>query len=356
MHKLWPIITLISFLVPGLLTFNTAQAATQAAEQQPPQKTARTPPVLYSFTEEDDGIFTGQDRHYTQGFLFTRTTTAISGGLWDDLGHGFGHVATLLGAGSQASSHYTWPMVGQSLFTPTNKDTYIPDPKDRPYAGWLYIGAELARRDTSGRTDTFQLLLGDVGSWAMGRQVQNVFHSLTSYGKAKGWDHQLHNEPALLLRYDINWNWALPRLGPLEADATPDIGLTAGNVLTYGAASFTLRIGQHLAAGTPPRTITPGLSGSGWFDPTALDGAFGWFIYGGVQERAVWRNIFLQGNSWQNSPSVPMKHFVTDENIGIAFMFRFGLRVDISYIKRSKEFFGQHGDDRFGSITLTAPL
>lgn len=337
--------TLLSVVLCGLL-YGLGMGVAQAATQEP----------LYSFTEEDDGIFTQQDRHYTQGFLFTRTTRATPGGFWEHLGEHFGRFAAALGAGPVASSRYTWPLVGQSLFTPTNKDAYTPDPSDRPYAGWLYVGAELTRRDTGGRTDSVQLLLGDVGPWAMGRQVQNIFHSLAGYGKANGWNYQLHNEPALLLRYAISWDKALPQLGPISADIIPGVGLTAGNVLTYGAANLTLRIGQKLAAGAPPRTITPGLSGSGWFDPAKLDGAFGWFIYGGIQERAVWRNIFLQGNSWQNSPSVPMKHFVTDESLGIAFMFPFGLRIDISYIKRSKEFFGQDGDDRFGSVTLSAPF
>ncbi len=331
-------------IVCGAATFGV-----QAA-QDPPQK------PLYSLTNENDGTFTSQDRHYTQGLLFTRSLTIEDGTLWADLGNRFGTVAGWLGAGPAAAQRYTWPMIGQSMFTPENTKLFTPNPKERPYAGWLYIGAALTRTDTRGRTDQFQLLLGDVGSWALASQVQNGFHKIAGYGKANGWNHQLHNEPALFAQYQTTWDFALPRLGPIEADFLPAANVTLGNVLTYGAAGATLRFGQNLAAGDTPRTIMPGASGTGWFEPAKLDHFMGWFVYGAIQERAVWRNIFLQGNSWRDSPSVPMKHFVTDENVGVAFLFRFGLRVDITYIKRSKEFFGQNGDDRIGSVTLSAPL
>lgn len=311
---------------------------------------------LYSLTEENHSIFTHQDRHYVQGLMFTRTAVPQADSLWQGLDNDFGRVAGWLGAGPAVEQHYQWPIIGQSIFTPEARLSPVPDPRDEPYAGWLYLGAGLTQRDAGGRTDHLQLLLGVVGPWALGKPVMNNFHHIFGYGPANGWSHQLHSEPGLLVGYSVNWDLPLPQLGPISADFLPGGGITAGNVLTYGAVNATLRVGQGLAAGDTPRTITPGLSGTGTFDPSRLDGFMGWFIYGGVQERAVWRNIFLQGNSWRDSPSVPMKHFVTDENVGVAFMFRFGLRVDITYIKRSKEFFGQNGDDRIGSVTLSAPL
>lgn len=312
--------------------------------------------VLYSLTEENDSIFTTQDRHYTQGLLFARTAVADPGSFWDRMGTGFSHLPGWLGAGPAVARHYTFPLFGQSMFTPTDITSPTPDSADRPYAGWLYIGAGLSQRDASGRTDDLQLLVGVVGPSALAMQVQNGFHEIFGFHKADGWGHQLRDEPALLVSYQTTWDQALPHLGPISTDLLPSVGVVAGNVLTYGALSFTLRLGQGLTAGAPARTIAPGLSGSGWFDPSLMNGPVAWWIYGGLQGRAVARNIFLQGNSWRTSASVPMRRLVADEDVGVAVLFRLGLRVDVSYIRRSKEFFGQENDDRIGSITVSAPF
>lgn len=322
-------------------------------------RAAAAPPIqspIYSLTEENDGIFSQQDRHYTQGLMIIRTATPLADGFWDDVAGDFGQLAGWLGAGPATERRYQWPIFGQSEFTPTDTKRSVPNPLDRPYAGWLYLGAGLMQRSNSGRIDHLQLLLGVVGPAALAKQVQDGFHALAGYGQANGYSHQLHNEPGLLVSYQTIWDRSLLTVGSLQSDALPEVGITAGNVLTYGEVGLTLRVGQSLAAGGTPRTITPGLSGSGWFDPDKIDGAFGWMIYAGIQSRAVWRNLFLEGNSYRNSAGVEKRNFVTDENLGISFLFHFGLRVDISYIKRSREFSGQINDDRVGSVTLSTPF
>lgn len=311
------------------------------------------PAPLWSFTEEDAAIFTHQDWHYTEGWRITRTAEPAPGGFWSGLLNQFGNAATLLGAGPAASEQDQW-IIGQSIFNPQNKNIPVPDPADRPYAGWLYLGAGLVRTSDSGRTDRAELLLGVVGPAALGREVQNGFHALAGFGKARGWDYQLHDEPALLARYQTIWRVPLHRFGYLETDALPELGVTAGNVLTYGEVGGWLRVGHDLDAGGTPQTITPGLSGIGGFDRSKMTDPFGWMLFGGIQTRAVWRNLFLEGNSYQSSPGVEKRNFVTDEMVGLSLLFRFGLRVDISYVKRGREFSGQLKDDRFGSITLSS--
>lgn len=311
---------------------------------------------LYALTEENDGILGGQDRHYTQGFMFTRTVTAPGQGLWGELSDALDRVSGWLGAGPEWERRYRWPIVGQSLFTPADLKTLAPQPNDRPFAAWLYAGVGLQRRSINGRLDQFQLLLGVVGPLAMGERAQNKFHHIFGFSRAQGWNNQLHNEPGLLARYQASWDLPLWYQGSLEGDLLPEAGMAVGNILTYGDAGVTLRLGQGLAAAGTPQTITPGLSGSGWFDPAALNGPFGWMLMAGIQTRAVWRNLFLQGNTFRHSPSVRMRHFVTDEDVGVSLLFRLGLRVDVVYVKRSHEFYGQAGDDRFGSVTLSVPV
>lgn len=308
---------------------------------------------LWSWTEEDGAIFTQQDWHYTEGFRLSRTAEPTPDGFWNGLLGRFGGATTMLGAGPAASEHYQL-LIGQSIFNPVNKDIPVPDPTDRPYAGWLYLGTDLMRTATSGRTDRAELLIGVVGPAALGRVVQNRFHALTGFGQTRGWDFQLHDEPALLARYQTIWQVPVHQFGYLETDVLPETGVTVGNVLTYGEAGGWLRVGHDLAAGGTPQTITPGLSGTGGLDPSKLTSPVGWMLFGGVQTRAVWRNLFLEGNSYRDSRGVRKKDFVTDAVVGMSLLFRFGFRMDMSYIQRSREFYGQAEDDGFGSITLSA--
>ena len=336
----------------GLLTALTLLCGTAHATDAGP--TPRSP-AIYSLTEENDGIFSHQDRHYTQGLRLSRTAVPDAGGFWDGLSDKFGAVTAALGAGPASARRDQW-LFGQNEFTPTDITRSVPDPLDRPYAGWLYLGAGLMQRSASGRIDHLQVLLGVVGPAALAKQVQDGFHSFAGYGQANGYHYQLHNEPGLMVSYQTIWDRPLLHLGPVQTELLPELGITAGNLLTYGEVGLTLRAGQDLGAAGTPQTITPGLSGSGWFDPTQMDGAFGWMVFAGIQTRAVWRNLFLEGNSYQASPGVQKRNFVTDEDAGISLMFHFGLRVDISYIKRTREFSGQVNDDRFGSVTLSAPF
>lgn len=310
---------------------------------------------LYSLTEENDGIVSHEDRHYTQGIMLARTATVPSGGFWDGISDGFDRVARWLGAGPAVARRYRWPVVGQSLFTPADIETASPPPGMHPYAGWLYVGAGLQRRDRSGRLDQFQVLLGVVGPWALGEELQAGFHALAGYRQPDGWDHQLHNEPGLIATYQTSWDWPLLQAGTLESDVLPEAGISVGNVLAYGDAGFILRLGRGLAAGGAPQTITPGLSGSGWFDPARLDGDYGWMLFAGAQTRAVGHNLFLQGNSFRHSAGVRQRDFVTDADAGFSLLFRVGLRADFVYVRRAREFVGQPEADNFGSVTLSVP-
>lgn len=311
---------------------------------------------LYSLTEENDGVISSQDHHYTQGVMFTRTVSPVAGGFWEKLDHGFSRVACFLGAERKATSGYSWPIVGQSIFTPSNLEATRALSGKRPYAGWLYLGMGLQRRTNRGRIDRFQLLVGVVGPWAQGQWVQEKFHHVFGYKHADGWDNQLHNEPGLIATYQTSWRLPLLRRNWLEVDLQPEAGIAVGNVLTYGDTGLALRFGQGLRSISAPKTITPGLSGTGWYRPGRIHGVLGWMLMGGVQTRAVWRNLFLQGNTFQDSPGVEKRDFVTDVDVGLSLVFRVGLRVDFVYVRRSREYVTQDSADRFGSITLSMML
>ena len=253
--------------------------------------------------------------------------------------------------------------LGQSIYTPQNKTATVPLANDRPYSGWLYAGLTLIKvpkpdptiRSRIDEMDTLELDLGVVGRAALGQQVQNSFHSF-AFGneQARGWHNQLKSEPGLLISYDHKWR-ALAQtsfLG-LGADITPSVGFDLGNVQIDAAAGGMIRIGRDLPSDYGPPRIRPGLAGSDFFlSDTDTDRDFGWYLFVGAEGRVMGHNIFLDGNTFAHSLSVEKKTLVADFQAGIAVIF-YGVRITASEVIRTQEFVGQHGNDQFGSISLS---
>ncbi len=66
----------------------------------------------------------------------------------------------------------------------------------------------------------------------------------------------------------------------------------------------------------------------------------------------VGRNIFLDGNSYQNSHSVDKKYLVGDLQAGLVITFK-RVRLAFTNIFRTNEFHGQNEADEFGSISAS---
>jgi hypothetical protein len=77
---------------------------------------------------------------------------------------------------------------------------------------------------------------------------------------------------------------------------------------------------------------------------------FGWDFYVGAQARAVALNIFLDGNTFQNSRSVVKEPVVGDLIVGAELFSIGGLRFGFSLVARTPEFRKQAGLDNFGSF------
>jgi hypothetical protein len=208
--------------------------------------------------------------------------------------------------------------------------------------------------------DHLQLLLGVVGPDALGEEVQNGFHGflngLISQHQAAGWGYQLSNEPGVVLTYEHKWRWDMPLGGGFAVDVIPDVGVTVGNVFTYGEAGAIIRLGRNLNVDYGPARIKPATSGTTWFDPSQLQGPLGWYVFVGAQGRAVARNIFLDGNTFVSSASVEKETYVADLTGGLSFFWSDLTKVDFVLTWRSKEFVTQPEPDRYGGINISVKL
>jgi hypothetical protein len=67
----------------------------------------------------------------------------------------------------------------------------------------------------------------------------------------------------------------------------------------------------------------------------------------------VAHNLFLDGNTFEGSPSVDERPGVADFVGGVSLFWGRAVKLDFAITERTKEFYGQHGEDRFGMITLS---
>jgi lipid A 3-O-deacylase len=307
-----------------------------------------------SILEENDSLYFNSDKHYTQGVRISYLAPDLDPkSAWNDPFDLVSRVTPIfLKEGSARSSRRYALFLGQSLFTPKNLTLKPPDPHDRPYGGWAYVGVSLLQECGQLLLENLELDLGVVGPVALGKQVQNNFHQLIGKEEAQGWSNQIQNEPGAVLTYERLWRLPLIRDGADGIDIIPQSGATIGNIFTYGDVGGLLRIGKNLLADYGPVRIRPALSGTDYFNGDQLDGKFGFYFFAGAQGRVVGRNVFLDGNSFRQSPNVPKKTLIADLQAGFSVFWGTALRVDFSVVRRTAEFVGQRTPDEVGTAAL----
>lgn len=331
-----------------------AQAVGQELGAMPMQ--VPTSPSMLSVVEESVVASPhGNDRHYLNGIKFSYTTEPMSGDSIFNLPTRWLGDCTFLfhRQTGETDERLAWTILGQSIFTPENHLLSDPSLNDRPYAAWLYTGLNFIQDVDARQLTSLEFLTGIVGPWALGRQVQNNVHALFGEHLARGWNHQLSNEFGFTASWDRKWRFNHELGNRYSWEIIPDAGITAGNVFTFAEAGFLLRWGRGLKADWGPDMICPGYSGTSYFCRGRADVNVGWNLFFGMQGRIVARNIFLDGNSFQNSRSVVKEPAVADLMAGVEVFSRRTIRFGFSIVVRTPEFRKQRGIDNFGSFNGT---
>ena len=296
----------------------------------------------FSILLEND-IFDNSDHDYTNGVEFAYTTSPQDTPDWAI------RTSNWLPFFSENTDVRTRYALGQSIYTPRNLNTANPPPTDRPYAGFLY-GAFGLVGDTGRHLDQLQITLGVIGPDSLADKTQTWVHAIIKDHKPMGWATQLHNEPGLIIQYERSIKLIPPKsiLG-LVFDAEPDYGVAVGNVYDYVNAGAMMRLGFNLPNDYGPMRIEPSLPGSNFFEP---NGGLSAYVFGGVDGRAIARNLFLDGNSFEASRSVQKMNLVGDMVFGAAITFH-AIRIAYTHVIRSREYKTQSAPDRFGAVDLS---
>lgn len=246
--------------------------------------------------------------------------------------------------------------LGQKIYTPIDISRTDLIKEDRPYAGWLYFGTAFHNKNFR-QLDTLELQMGIVGPASLAEEAQNGVHKYRQLAQAKGWDNQLHNELGLAVIYDHKERILLSKPSrKLSADIITHYGGALGNVYTNINSGAEIRYGWNIPSDFGTSLIRPGGDSNPPTDSSdpRFNDKHNFSLYGfaAFSGRLVFRDIFLDGNSFQNSHDVDKQLLIGDAMLGISFILG---RAKISYAQvfKTKEFKKQANGHRFGSLSIS---
>ncbi len=350
---------LLLFLV--LVMAALALSARVRAQDAPAAAAAPSPESSYTVTFYDENdFFAGTDEHYTNAFHISALSKDLPAYAQDPFIRDHApwlvpliEQAPLVNDKSQGLTHNVGFSIGNQIYTPTDTRERALLTNDRPYAGYSYAAIALHAKNAT-TLDTLETSIGMVGPSAGGKYVQDSWHQLINKFRSKGWHNQIKDEPTLgmswqhsdrPLRVDLGDRWAW--------DAIPHYGLVLGNAMTYANAGGQLRIGRRLPHDFGVSLISPGaiVGAPGAEDDPQLTGDTGYNLFLGTDARAIARNIFLDGNTWQESHSVNKKPFVVDVYAGASLYWQ-GWTFTYTHVYRSREYNEQKDGQFFGSFSV----
>ena len=254
--------------------------------------------------------------------------------------------------------------VGQNMYSPSRINLPIPDPTDRPYGGWSYVGVVgthlrylgsgdevggVATRRYTKEARTVELDLGAIGPSSGAAETQKWVHAhLCDCQQPLGWGSQIKNEPGVHASYDWAWRIGEKRYERERLfDMSTSLGASAGNVFTNGRAGGVVRMGWNLSDElAPDANIRSFGAGDTWTPfPMSLYG------YARAESRAVVRNVFLDGNLFRTGRHVDALPLVADWEYGFVADV-FAMRVSWRHVMRSREFVGQQSPEVYGVVNV----
>jgi lipid A 3-O-deacylase len=288
-------------------------------------------PALNESNDYFSSFLSPSDENLTQSLEISSTRK------YDDTYEWLRYAASLLpriACGSACPRHPDLVGVGfgQQIWTPDDKHLTVPDPRDEPYAGWMYVRLTRMNMMPTERIST-SLYVGMIGPSALGEQTQNGFHDILGQTHFEGWSNQLHNEPAFYLShkrgfidYRVGDAWGAIVLTTIEGNL--------GTVHTDTTLKEELRAGYNLRGYN-------------------LDNKE-FSVYGFLRPRVsgILRNIFFDGNTYLDSVRVRKENFQAGLEGGVGVEY-YGWRIMYILNFTTKDFETQ--DEAFhgtGSIRI----
>ena len=278
---------------------------------------------------ENDKYF-GTDDGYSSGEMFTFLYFIPKSN---------NYIHNLLGYNTKASYSYLSFSIANQIYTPTDTLTTSFQPNDRPYVGWTYLET-VFHKTTKTQLRSLSLKVGMIGPLSRSEKIQNTFHRTFNMEIVNGWEHQLNNELGFNLKYTQKWKYHGKDFGDLEGSLIPFTSIELGNIAINASAGFTARIGYNIAKDYGLSSINigndPGIPVYGQYKNRTIY-PWGFSINFTASGTAVARDIFLDGNTFQDSHSIAKEPFVGYYGTGFTIRYK-NLVLDIMAIENSRQF------------------
>lgn len=298
----------------------------------------------------DNDLFSPRntDAYYTNGFLYHRVSDPVSA----DMGrHGSScpGLSTLAGwakpllirTDEDSTYRHSWGL-GQIIQTPDNLQLKPPDPDDQPYAGLLYGSCGFHVQEAA-YAESMGLIYGVVGPLSLAEEIQDAAHHITGSEYPMGWDSQLDNEPVVNLLYDRQRVMTDIAVGAHSLTFFDSLGFTLGNLSISGT------LGANMLYARNPRaafSLRPNFLGRyPWLSQSQ---PLGFYAVSSLQGQLVGRNLFLDGNTFTDGPSVDKEYVVGSGQVIMGYGFsclalQLGLNISTRTFKTQQENWPRYG-------------
>ncbi len=303
------------------------------------------PSEFFNLTFEND-LFFGEDDGYTNGFGLTFAT-----GPFDEFDHSTTPSWLLPLIKRMPIADYTNRQRGfahrfyQRMQTPDDIEEQQLIPDDLPYAGLLaWQGIFYAWNDKV--VDRWSLTLGVVGPASYADKTQNIVHDLLSSDNPRGWDNQIG--PETVFKLEANRNWKIFQNAEQSFDI---IGLTGASIGTLNSSAKTA-IGFRWGEGLDTSFPTFSLYADRQVNPLSFTPRNDFYFFTGLQISFVANDIFIDGNTFSDSHSVPLRHWQGLFSIGSVWSWdRYGFVFQFASASSRTTIIDQR--EKFGAVSLT---
>jgi len=322
-----------------------------AISMQPVQE--RTSSSRFIFHFEND-VFVKTDRQYSHSFGLTWMSpdnkSDTSSPRWS---RPFFLLPSVL---ERASTYRNFTVaLRQDLYTPNDLRQKALIPDDRPYAGVTTIALGFHEKSDRG-ISTFVLNLGIVGPHSYAEVTQKKLHCWIDSPYPQGWHNQLKDEA--IVNLNVQRRWRATSSGTHTSfgiDVHPSLRGGLGNMKTYAGAGAQVRLGWNL-----PHTY-----GTYMFEPNgecevpiSMNDpvpSWGFHFHVALEGQAVLHDIFLDGNTFQDSHRVDKHPFTGHLICGFGFDWH-RLRLNYAFVFQTKQFKTQKQVHVYGGMTLSVSL
>lgn len=215
--------------------------------------------------------------------------------------------------------------VGQKIFTAVHKKESPAPSDERPYAGYLFTEfRKYSDEPPIGERPYAAIELGFVGPGALGKEAQCGVHKILGQLCPKGWPQQLDAEPGITLRAGTS------------ITKSTDFLFTKGEIV-YDVEGELGNISTGLILGNTVRyRLAPGLT-----------------AFAGPKLHLVARDIFLDGNTFQDSPSVTRNWAFSELGGGVVMDIPYFPRTTWFIKIQSKQYKEQEGTYNHGGVEFS---